>query len=434
MRTRREIAASNIVRIAAGSSIFCKNLVLATPLSGRIGYLGCSLSEMKSEELFDQNKPVFLDTKGRRKHYLSSLSILAATVVTVLLTFFVISVLINPFLPQIKLKPVAVLPQQADINVHPPERPALTKAEEIARQTGDKAKFEEKKPDEARIQRAGAAELLRAEKDGVVARSTNNGNPLAVGFYVNWDDSSLASLKQNINSLDWVIPEWIRLSGDESSPLVLDIDDDALKFIQDNKPEMPILPLLQNYKNEQWNTDILMRSISSEDERQKLIASVLQTIEKYKFGGLTIDIEEVPASSQTDLFTFIRELRAEFQTRDLILAQAVPFDNPDWNYKAYASVTDYLMLMAYDQHWSDGEAGPVAGQDWFDSILKQRMEELSPAKTIVCFGDYGYNWTKVKGEAAETLSFQESLMTAKESLDSPTEIKLDPASKNPYFE
>ena len=67
---------------------------------------------MKSEELFDQNKPVFLDTKGRRKHYLSSLSILAATVVTVLLTFFVISVLINPFLPQIKLKPVAALPLQ----------------------------------------------------------------------------------------------------------------------------------------------------------------------------------------------------------------------------------------------------------------------------------------------------------------------------------
>src|SRR5258706_12093090 len=186
---------------------------------------------MKSDELFDQNKPVFLDTKGRRKHYLSSLSILAATVVTVLLTFFVISVLINPFLPKIKVKPVAVLPQQADINFHPPERPPLTKAEKIAGQTGDKAKFEEKRRDDARIQRAGAAEFLRSQKDGVVARSTNNGNPLAVGFYVNWDDSSLASLKQNINSLDWVVPEWIRLSGDESSPLALHIYPDALKLI-----------------------------------------------------------------------------------------------------------------------------------------------------------------------------------------------------------
>ena len=50
--------------------------------------------------------------------------------------------------------------------------------------------------------------------------------------------------------------------------------------------------------------------------------------------------------------------------------------------------------MAYDQHWSTGGAGPIAGQDWFESILKKRMAELSPAQTIICFGNYGYNWTK----------------------------------------
>src|SRR4029077_7394985 len=136
------------------------------------------------------------------------------------------------------------------------------------------------------------------------------------------------------------------------------------------------------------------------------IGSLLQAIEKYKFGGITVDIEEVPQASQTDLFMFMRELRAEFQSRGLILAQAVPFDNPDWNYKAYATVTDYMMLMAYDQHWSTGSAGPVAGQDWFDSILKKRMAELSPAQTIVCFGNYGYNWANDKSEEAETVSFQ----------------------------
>ena len=56
--------------------------------------------------------------------------------------FFVVSVLINPFLPQIRLKPVAALPQQSDINFHPPELPALTKRETIAKQTAEKAKLE----------------------------------------------------------------------------------------------------------------------------------------------------------------------------------------------------------------------------------------------------------------------------------------------------
>jgi peptidoglycan/xylan/chitin deacetylase (PgdA/CDA1 family)/spore germination protein YaaH len=380
----------------------------------------------------EQNKPVFMDPKGRRKHYFSSLSVIIATVVTVLLAFFIVSVLINPFLPQIRLKPVAALPQQTDINFHPPELPPLTRRETVARQTGEKARVEKKKRDDATLEKAAANELLRAGKGGPVEQKAYDGNPLAVGFFVNWDDSSLASLKQNINALDWVVPEWIRLSGDEKDPLVLDIDEKAADFIQRNKPEMPVVPLLQNYKNEQWNSDILVKSVSTEDQRRNLINSLLQAIEKYKFGGITIDIEEVPQSSQTDLFTFMKELRAEFKSRGLILAQAVPFDNPDWNYRAYADVTDYLMLMAYDQHWSTGEAGPVAGQDWFESILRKRMAELSPAKTIICFGNYGYNWTNDKQEA-ETVSFQESLLAAKESLDSPTGIKFDPVSKNPYF-
>ena len=397
---------------------------------------------METEGLNGQNKPIFSNAGGRRGQYFSYVSILIATIVTVLLTFFVISVLINPFLPLIRLKPVATLPQQSDLQSHVPELP-LSKPEAVAKQTGEKAKGEKKKReqveqkrrDDASLQRAATEELLRVGNSPVAVSTPNYGTPLAIGFYVNWDDSSLASLKQNYKSLDWMIPEWIRLSGDEKDPLVLDIDkeaQDALDFLQRNKPDMPVLPLLQNYKNEQWNSDILVRSISTEDQRQHLITALLATIEKYKFGGITIDIEEVPQASQTNLFVFMKELRAAFKSRGLILAQAVPFDNPDWNYKAYASVTDYLMLMAYDQHWSTGEAGPIAGQDWFDAILKKRMAELSPAQTIVCFGNYGYNWANDKREA-ETVSFQESLLTAKESLDSPADIKFDPVSKNPYF-
>ncbi len=370
-------------------------------------------------------KPVFFDDKGRRGWLTSFSGLALGTILTLLLGLFVVSVLINPFLPHIRL-----LPQRSDINFHTPEMPTLTKRETIAKQTGEKAKLEKKKRDEAKNERAKDAESLR--RADPIVQKPNDGEPLSIGFYVNWDDSSLASLKQNFNSLDWIVPEWIRLSGDDKDPLALDIDEDATQFLLSAKPEMPVLPLLQNYKNEQWNSDILIRSISREAARRRLIDALLQTIARYKFGGLTIDIEEIPSSSQTDLFTFIKELHVEFQTRRLILAQAVPFDNPDWNYKAYASVTDYLMLMAYDEHWSTGEAGPIAGQDWYDTILKKRMAELSPAKTIVCFGNYGYNWSGDNSEA-ETVSFQESLLVAKESLDSPEQIKFDPVSKNPYF-
>lgn len=379
----------------------------------------------------ENGRSVFEDQGGRRRKVSSTAGLALGIMFSVLLSLFLVSVIVNPFLPHIKLKPSDVPPQRVDLPFHTPDAP-LTKTESIARQTGDRAKLERKKRDETVAERRQKAELTRAAASGTRSRSDVSGSPLAIGFYVNWDDSSLASLQQNIESLDWLVPEWIRLSGDTANPLVLDIDDRAIDLIRNQKPEMPVLPLLQNYKNEQWNSDILVRSISTEEQRRKLIASLLDTIDKYKFGGLTIDIEEVPAASQKDLFEFMSELRTEFKSRGLVLAQAVPFDNPDWNYAAYAEVTDYLMLMAYDQHWSTGTAGPIAGQDWFDSILKKRMAELSPAKTIVCFGNYGYNWANDKSEA-ETVSFQEALLAAKESLDSPTQIKFDPVSRNPYF-
>ncbi len=385
---------------------------------------------MKNDKFEDEVRTVFLDTKGGRRRWSSVLGVALGVIATVMGSLFVISVLINPFLPLIKLKSIPAAPQHIP-DAHLPELIIPAKRDPVLEQTSERVKFEKKKRDDKRTQNA---EVLKMTASGsqLPTFETTSGEPLAVGFYVNWDDSSFASLKQNINRLDWMVPEWIRLSGDEKSPLVIDVDDKAMDLIQSEKPQMPVLPLVQNYKNEQWNSEIVVRSISTEQSRRHLIDKLLATVDQYKLGGLTIDIEEVPESSQSDLFTFINELHVEFQSRGLILAQAVPFDNPDWNYKAYANVTDFLMLMAYDQHWSTGTAGPVAGQDWYESLLKKRMAELSPAKTIICFGNYGYNWVNDKSEA-ETVSFQEALLAAKESLDSPEEIKFDPASKNPYF-
>jgi len=69
----------------------------------------------------------------------------------------------------------------------------------------------------------------------------------------------------------------------------------------------------------------------------------------------------------------------------------VPFDDSDWDLRSYAAATDYLLLMAYDQHWLSSTAGPIAAQDWFERILALRISELEAAKTIICFGNYGYN-------------------------------------------
>jgi cellulose synthase/poly-beta-1,6-N-acetylglucosamine synthase-like glycosyltransferase/peptidoglycan/xylan/chitin deacetylase (PgdA/CDA1 family)/spore germination protein YaaH len=383
-------------------------------------------------ELSSNIKPIFFDKKGRRRKLFNYLGLLFAATFTVFAGLFIASVLVNPFLPQLRLHPATVLPQKSDITPPVPERPVLTRKEASLRQASARARREKLRREEVRFENEARRQMLLAEKPITAQLPESGDKRLAIGFYVNWDYSSYTSLKHNITQLDWLVPEWIRISGDDDNPLVLDIDDKAMDLIHQQKPEMPVLPLLQNYKDEQWNSDILVRSISSEAKRQKMIGALLDVIAKNGFRGLTVDIEEVPPNALTDLFIFVSELHQELQKRGLILAQSVPFDNPDWNYRAFSSITDYLMLMGYDEHWSTGPAGPIAGEDWFESTLKRRMAELSPARTIVCIGNYGYNWSD-DGSEAETDSFQQALVTAKESLDSPTDIKFDASSKNPYF-
>src|SRR5205085_1846764 len=345
---------------------------------------------------------------------------------TALAALFVISVLVKPVLPQLNLRQSAHMPHATDACTQPTpnanataEERALSAANVLkqtlqttkvvpARRssqikvtpppdtqaqgaTNDTRTQVAQSTDAEQTQRADAdvaqtqdaTDVRSQQSDAQSQVLTPAGRPLAVGFYVNWDDSSYASLKRNLNELDWLVPEWIRLQ-DGDDPLVRDFAPKALDLVRRERPSMPILPLVQNYQNEQWNPQLLARAVATEQSRQRLINALLQTVDENKFRGVTIDLEEVPASSQSNLYRFMEELYSTFHQRGLIVAQAVPFDNSDWNYRAYEATTDYLMLMAYDQHWASSAPGSVASQTWFEQLLARRMRELDPSKTIVC--------------------------------------------------
>ena len=74
-------------------------------------------------------------------------------------------------------------------------------------------------------------------------------------------------------------------------------------------------------------------------------------VEQNKFAGVCIDFEEPKDETQPALLQFMRELHAAFQPKGWLVAQAAPFNDDKWNYREYSAACDYLMLMAYDEHW-----------------------------------------------------------------------------------
>ena len=253
------------------------------------------------------------------------------------------------------------------------------------------------------------------------------GRALSIGFYVNWDDNSLSALKRTLPHLDWVVPSWLSVDG-PTMALSTDLDPKAIDLIASSKPGTPILPMIQNATDGNWNGPGLAKLLADPVARAARLKDIVSFITTNKFQGLTVDFEEVPTAAQGDLKAFLKEVMAAFKPLGLTLSLAVPYDDIDWDYKAYAAITDYLILMAYDQHWAEGSAGPIAGQDWFEKTLDQRMQDLDPAHTIVAIGGYGYDW--VKGKIAEDLTFEEALQAARES---EVDIAFDPDSENPHF-
>src|SRR6266550_5024464 len=353
-----------------------------------------------------------------------------AVVVTSLAAVFIASVLVNPALPSFHVRPIASLPHTADIkpkSLSVPANPSQQKAKKA------QAELQHALATTKRIVPGKrASETAPVPPPAIPPPAVPTSRPLSIGFYINWDESSLASLEKNLDHLDWVIAEWSHLqdSSNGESPLATDVHVPALNFIRQTRPQVRIIPMVQNLIDEKWDSGLLARNIADEASRQRLISSLTSFVEGNKFGGICVDFEEPPAASQANLLVFIRELHDVFAPKGLTVLQTVPFDDPDWNYHDYAAASDYLILMAYDQHWAGSDAGPIASQAWFEQHLISRMHQLDSAKTIIALGNYGYDWTDGKKEADE-VTCQRALITAD---DSKAKVLFDPESRTPYFE
>ena len=367
------------------------------------------------------NRPVFFDATGRRAARISTLGWLAAIVSTVLGIGFIASLLIIQPTPNVDLpgRPVAVNPPQL---VRQAVAPGLLKS--AARLAA-----------EARIRREEIRNLRRIRNAmpphipaGLLPKP---GRALAIGFYVNWrgsSDASFSSLKRALPRLDWVIPSWMTVAGPNMT-FKANLDRSSLRYVRTRRPDVAILPMLQNAGDGKWYGQELGKLLADPARRAALLKQVMDFIAANKLEGVAIDFENVQPADHANLKLFLSEMSAGFAPHGWIIAQCAPFDDADWPYKDYAGIVDYTVLMAYDQADESSPPGAIAGEDWYERILDKRMRELPGDSTIVALGNYGYDWAENQ-EKATTKEFSEAMVAAR---DSGARIAFDDASNNPHF-
>jgi cellulose synthase/poly-beta-1,6-N-acetylglucosamine synthase-like glycosyltransferase/peptidoglycan/xylan/chitin deacetylase (PgdA/CDA1 family)/spore germination protein YaaH len=371
--------------------------------------------------------PIFFDPNRKRWPRLRQGVFLSGFIMTCVFGVLIMSVLVNPYLPDLKLPNSTFLPSPG----HPTSQvipPLETPRQQALREAKQKLEKERK--------------LRAASMVQQVPVRANTGQPLSIGFYVNWDEASMTSLRENFEnpdtSLDIVIGEFEHLK-DAAGNLAEDAPDRQKiatdDVIRAHKPQTKIMALVNNFDREKklWDGQMLAEMLARPEARASTIKQLLNYVQGHNFTGVSIDFESVHDDSQSNLNEFMTELAVVFHPAGLAVSMNVPANNDSFDYKKLSSPVDFLILMVYDQHWAPGKPGPIAGADWISDILKLRQMDVPAEKMVIGIGNYAYDWAGEKEPDIRT--FEEAILTASESSgDTMVNVHLDPDSLNPTFE
>ena len=173
--------------------------------------------------------------------------------------------------------------------------------------------------------------------------------PLAIGFYVNWDDTSYPALKRALPKLDWVLPSWLSVEGPDMKLKITHGRQGAhagARNAAERSDSAGDAERLARHLGRHRAAELL----ADPARRTALEDGIVSFLAKDKLQGVVVDFEEVPPSAYDDLGTFLSELSADFVPHGWIVVQAAPYDDDNWPYATFAKSIDYTMLMAYDEH------------------------------------------------------------------------------------
>ncbi len=270
--------------------------------------------------------------------------------------------------------------------------------------------------------------VLRDARRSIGATPVAGSRPLAIAFHAPWDDASTASLQRHIDQLDWLIPGWLSITGPAHK--VTPFADERGKAIISHATRRPLLlPMIQNAIEGEWDGANMARLLASPTAREATLDRVEALLLANRADGAFFDFEDLPVNAHEDYRQFLKEAHSRFAKRRWKVAIAVPANDPDWNLPAYAQVADKLFLMAYDEHYQGGDAGPIASQRWFEGVVARAARMVPAQKLVVAFASYAYDWHG-KG-VTDALSVEEAWANALESGVKPL---FDPVSGNSRFD
>ena len=172
-------------------------------------------------------------------------------------------------------------------------------------------------------------------------------------------------------------------------------------------------------------------SMEPGSEARKRLMETMEAASK-KYDGIQIDFENVGARDAGIFQNFLIELRKRIGPEKM-LSVALPartrkLKGEIYDYEKIAPLVDRIIIMAYDEHWPGGKAGPVASMGWCGNVADYCKQKIPNEKLVMGLPFYGRAW---ENEGFDSSWIYKSIERIKEE-NGVTEIKR--VDSVPYFE
>lgn len=196
-------------------------------------------------------------------------------------------------------------------------------------------------------------------------------------------------------SLDDISPSYFNLNADGTLKLTIAVDRTFIKQMHDRG--VKVTPFLSNH----WDRQTGINALAN---REVLSSQIAAAIEEYDLDGVNVDIENLTEAERYNNTDFMRLLREKLPNGKSLSIAVAP--NPygattgwygSYDFAALAQYSDYLMLMAYDESYQGGPAGPVAGYPFVERTIKAALEKVPANKLVLGVAFYGRLWKQGSG-------------------------------------
>lgn len=237
-------------------------------------------------------------------------------------------------------------------------------------------------------------------------------------------NQQVAEKFQSAEDLDVISPTWFELTGTEGDVKSL-ADLDYVRWAHSKGYQ--VWALFGNL-GEGYTKSMTHDVISSTEKRAEAIRQVLALSVVYELDGINIDFEAIPEEDGPYFVQFVKELSVYARQQGLIASADLPVVKSwtqHYGRKEIAKYLDYVIIMAYDEHWSTSPvAGSVSSKTFTDEGVQYTLNDVPKEKTILGVPFYTRLWkeeivdgqTKVTSKAYSMASMKELLNSKKVEL------------------